>query len=356
MINLDSRSNNPSDNVMGAGISEEELRSAINASGYPLQAVVAERLSKAITAVNPEYLVSIQEEWSFIDSDTGSVRALDVLAEVILPTAQGARLRPTLDLLIECKQIELPTVFFVRPQFSTLGIDYPRLAGHPHDTIRVVSSPDSDRHILNLSWILGFGDHEFNKLPTPAVTMGRIHRKSKGLELSSEDTYPSIVRPLMKATDFFIASSKPHSARCYFDLRMVVSVAVIQGPMIGAVHTEQQGDGLTYVPWVRLHRLDPSSEGDVGRHGKPRLIDIVHASYLDSYCNYLLSFAQFVAKKIEKLTIPIIWGEGKIPKSREDDFIQADIAKILRPTITKQTFERELDERMYKAHRGEFER
>lgn len=344
-------SGNPSSNTIGAGVSEESLKQAINESGYPLQAVVADQLKKTFEASKVlSYL--IQEEWPYIDGDTGTVRSLDIHARAMFETKQDTYVRSIIDLLIECKQIELPTVFFVRPKVLGPRMDYPRLAGNPHDLIAVSFSPDSDRYLLTLGRILGFDSHEFNTLPTPAISMARVHRRGGSrLELSGEDTYPNIVRPLAKATDYFVEGCKPNPARqTYFDLHMLVSVAVIRGPMIGASSGDNSDDELTYVPWVRLHRLEPSDSDIFKVSGEVRPIDIVHASYLDKYVQHLLSFGELMSRRIEKISIPIIWGDGRVPKNRADDFLSGEIFRILRPTVTRQTFQREMEERMIRAH------
>jgi hypothetical protein len=241
-------SDNPSSNAMGPGISEESLKQAINESGYPLQAVAADQLKKTFEASKLQSFL-IQEEWPYIDSDTGTVRSLDIHARAMFETKQDTYVRPMIDLLIECKQIELPTVFFVRPKVLGPRMDYPRLAGNPHDLITVVSSPDSDRYSLTLGHILGFESHEFNTLPTLAISMARVHRRGSRLELSGEDTYPNIVRPLAKATDYFVAGSKSNAAQqVYFDLHMLVSVAIIRGPMIGTSSSDNSDDELGYIP------------------------------------------------------------------------------------------------------------
>ena len=343
-------SDNPPGNAIGPGTSEESLKQAINESGYPLQAVAADQLQKTFAASKVQSFL-IQEEWPYIDGDTGTVRSLDIHAEAVFETRQDTYVRPVIDLLIECKQIELPTVFFVRPKVLGPRMEYPRIAGNPHDLITVVSSPDSDRYSLTLGHILGFESHEFNTLPTSAISMARVHRRGGGrLELSGEDTYPNIVRPLAKATDYFEAGSRPNPMRqVYFDLHMLFSVAIIRGPMIGTSSSDDD-DELTYVPWVRLHRLEPSNSDLFKVSGQVRPIHIVHASYLDAYVRHLLSFSELMSQRIRKISIPIIWGDGRVPKNRAEDFLSDEIFRILRPTVTIQTFQREMQERMIRAH------
>ena len=96
---------NPVTNRLGSGVTEEKLDVAIVKSGYPLQTKVALQLKKEF---------HVQEEWSFIDNKTKDIRTIDLLAEKELYNRkEHPRVRPTLDLIIECKQSELPFVFFL---------------------------------------------------------------------------------------------------------------------------------------------------------------------------------------------------------------------------------------------------
>ena len=70
---------NPEDNKLGNGVTEQALARAISSSGHPLQAAVIDCLSNAL---EDRGQFSAQEEWSYIDEDTKQIRALDALAEL----------------------------------------------------------------------------------------------------------------------------------------------------------------------------------------------------------------------------------------------------------------------------------
>jgi hypothetical protein len=73
----------------------------------------------------------------YTDSDTGQIRTLDVLAQKALYQFDQEQLyvRPELALLIECKQSEMPYVFFAldkpppaaRSAFEVAGLHYEQL-------------------------------------------------------------------------------------------------------------------------------------------------------------------------------------------------------------------------------------
>jgi len=102
---------NPDTNRIGAGISEDQIVSAVQKSGYPLQVSVSEMLRAKASSQGSRFLV--QEEWSYADDDTKGLRSIDLRADLILHSYDPQpRVRPQLNLLIECKQSQLPYVFF----------------------------------------------------------------------------------------------------------------------------------------------------------------------------------------------------------------------------------------------------
>jgi hypothetical protein len=80
---------------------------------------------------------SVQEEWSYVDRDSSDLRSLDILAgqELFdLHTNPQPRVRPELNLLIECKQSQLPYVFFLAGE-TPWGAEIPLIAGLHEDSI-----------------------------------------------------------------------------------------------------------------------------------------------------------------------------------------------------------------------------
>jgi hypothetical protein len=111
---------NPATNVLGGGITEEQLNNAVLRSGYPLQTKVALELRKEF---------SVFEEWSFLDEKTHELRTIDLLAEKQLTRyKEPSGVQCFLDLIIECKQSELPYIFFLATMSRTPG-NFPYIAG-----------------------------------------------------------------------------------------------------------------------------------------------------------------------------------------------------------------------------------
>ena len=97
---------NPGSNKLGSGVTEKAVNEAVAKSGYPLQTIIARSLRGQEFGVN--------EEWSYIDRDTSDLRTLDIMAAKLFYDfeSEPTRVRPTLNLLIECKQSNLPFIFF----------------------------------------------------------------------------------------------------------------------------------------------------------------------------------------------------------------------------------------------------
>src|ERR1051325_9310089 len=128
---------NPDANHLPNAITESQLADAIKASGYPLQTLVAECLKSHF---------GLRHEWAYLDRQTKELRAIDLLAERDLYDWKTAhpRVRPRLDLLIECKQTELPHLFFVaEPPWTA---DFPVLAGLRSKNVEITSDDDASTH------------------------------------------------------------------------------------------------------------------------------------------------------------------------------------------------------------------
>src|SRR5262245_40736466 len=93
--------NNPATNVLGRGIDEAAILSAVQKSGYPLQGEVA-------SFIRARQFV-VQDEWCYRDSDSGELRALDLVAKrSLVPVGRKQpRVAPQLTLFVECKRSDL---------------------------------------------------------------------------------------------------------------------------------------------------------------------------------------------------------------------------------------------------------
>ncbi len=276
---------NPQGNRLRPGISLDQIESAIRGSGYPLQTVVAAQLRESF---------SVEEEWAYTDRNTGQTRTLDLWAELRRQAGINEgyhRVRPRLNLLIECKQSELPYVFFLRRQQTVP--DFPLIAGLRSDTIQLKTDDDRSTYSYSILTVLNLIFDPFLKDVAACSTFSRIVRKGKIIELSGSDVYNGIVMPLMSATMHFDSLSRPRDTAAYYDAHLVVPLAVLDSPMIGV---EGYGDSqkLSFIPWVRILRSEPSQEMTGGGHrGELFAIDVVHKDYFQDYLsNWLQPFAE----------------------------------------------------------------
>ena len=288
--------NNLPANTLGPGVSDDAVKNAIESSGYPLQLAVAKELRKSF---------SLQEEWAFRDDDTGDIRTIDILATAFLPSSEpNPRIRPAVTLVIECKQSELPYVFFLTDGLP-LAHDFPVVAGlKSEEVVLVTDDNNSSWHLSPLLAILGYEAWQTDTfLATGAprcVTLSKCVRKGKDLELSGSEPYQGLVFPISKAVRSYQKSLTQVSTAYYFDCQIVIGLAVIDAPMVG-VRLTDSGVEPALVPWVRILRHEPF--GGQGRAACSRTvgIDVVHKSYLAAYVKkQLLEFSfNFASNALE---------------------------------------------------------
>ncbi|MFD1122450.1 hypothetical protein ACFQ2T_08055 [Methylophilus flavus] len=283
---MDSAANNPSQNVLGKGLSDEMLTSAIEGSGYPLQLVVASQLSQYF---------HLQEEWAFTDTENQSLRTIDILATTNLYQfiEPQPRIRPSLSFLIECKQSKLPYVFFLSGDKHLLR-DFPLIGGLKSNYVSVTTDDDPSTWSLDPINLFGLARHSFltNEVPYCMTLSKCVSNSGKAMSLSGSEAYQSLILPLTKAALQFRARQAPSKTAHYFDCNLIIPLAVVDAPMVG-VRLEKDGVKNQLLPWVRVARHNPL-DGERGIYGGTVLgIDIVHKDYLDTYIHqHALPFAR----------------------------------------------------------------
>lgn len=297
---------NPSTNVLGAGISEEAVAKAVSSSGYPLQVVVARSLL-------PDF--QLEEEWGYLDSDTSSIRTMDIVASKQLYDIFGEqpRIRPGLKLIIECKQSELPYVFFLGTGHVWTQ-DFPSVCGLSCDEIVITSDDDPSTWNYSPIGLLELQDHSFLTTdPKFSLTFSKCVRKGKDLELSGSDAYQNLVFPLIKAMEHMKKTEIPPITAYYFDCNVVIGLGVIDAPMI-SVKVTDEGTELEMTPWVRVVRHQPC-EGEHKYDRKQVLaVDIVHKDYFEAYVKTkVLPFAENFAQLALKHAHVLADGKGFVP-------------------------------------------
>lgn len=136
VVTLDKRSNNPTTNQLGPGVTEGQVHNAVDASGYPLQMYVSDIFRSKKSSSHKETF-HISEEWCFVDRDTNALRSIDLLATTSLHGWEPQpRVRPALAVLVECKQSQLPYLFFETQNKPRL-VDFPVVAGLRRDKITI---------------------------------------------------------------------------------------------------------------------------------------------------------------------------------------------------------------------------
>jgi hypothetical protein len=313
---------NTPENQLGAGFTEEQLLEAVRKSGYPLQTQIASSLRMDF---------DVHEEWSFIDGDNKSLRTLDMMAFRRMYTRQKDQplVRPILNLLIECKQSDLPFVFFLsetRPWIREL----PHFAGLASDLIKIKTDDDRSTWSNTILQSLSLSEHPFVHNPVePCMTFSKCVRHNKGVELSGTEAYHGIVLPLVKALRYFKKQKEPPNTARYFDCHIPLAIAVIDAPMIAA-RVQGNTNSLSLTPWVRVVRNEAVEADHSFERQMTFGVDVVHKSFFQTYLQrHAIPFAQDFAPLAIKHHVEIATGKGFASGMGKN--FRTDIERRLKP-------------------------
>jgi hypothetical protein len=306
--------NNPISNNINSGLNDSEIDNAILKSGYPLQTIIADKLRKEFYT---------QEEWSFIDSKTKEIRAIDIHAEkhlYELTNKSQPRVRPSLNLVIECKQSEMPYVFFLSPQ-PIQTTNYPLFSGLFHKDISINTDDDNSTWNVPLISCLGHTQHDFLFNTSPScMTFSRCVRNGKDIALSGKDAYQHLVMPLVKSLQHLDNVEQPPKTAIFFDCHITVGIGVVDAPMIG-VKVSGDKHETELLPWVRVSRHESYENDDWTERQKVFSIDIVHKDFFEIYLNNnLLPFARSLSEKILKHQAIVAEGKGFVKGMGKDSW------------------------------------
>jgi hypothetical protein len=236
---------NPSSNELPKGISEEDLVSGIEISGYPLQGIVAEFLTEGFKVI---------EEWGYIDKDTKEHRSLDIFAEIKLPEIEG-KVDPSLILLIECKKSAHPYVFFKNIVESKLN-EFPIIAG-VQVSIKAYDGGYCDP--CPITKVLNLEEENFQKNgPFVCSSCSQAIPNGKKVDLSGGDFYNKVILPLIKAHHH---AKEIYKSRIYSNTTMptmIIPIVVIDAPLI-LIDSPKRGGGGIAVVWghLELESINP---------------------------------------------------------------------------------------------------
>jgi hypothetical protein len=294
-VSIQEVAGNPTENVLGSGVTPEHVATAVRQSGYPLQSLVAQELR--------ELFGYVEEEWGFVDADGETPRALDIYAYQDLGACEQNRLiTPGLQLFVECKRASLPYVFF--PSITrTPDVEFPLISGVPNTTISMTVG--AQRETVSLVRALEVDDFSLLQSPPVCASFTRAAKRGKEgvLELSGEEVWKGIVLPVAGALRYSVVHQrawKPADRQAAAMLKL--GVCVIDAPMVLAEHSVH-GDRLTMVPWVRLVRQEavPRARMDDPPKWLSHTIDVVHRGFLRAYVlDFVFPFAAALREKLDE--------------------------------------------------------
>jgi hypothetical protein len=308
---MDHSPENPSANQLGPGLTEDQILGAVVKSGYPLQTVVGDLLRAKFSATKGMF--QVEEEWSYVDRDTKDLRTIDLLAELRLHDWDPQpRVRPHLNLLIECKQSLLPYIFFETSKIHGL-MDFPTIAGLRKDKIVIASDDDPSTWTYTVPHALDLERDAFHTTPRACHTLSKCVRKGAEIELSGSDAYNGLVLPLVKSLQHFVHANRPGDTAWYFDCHATLAVGVLDAPMI-SVSVGPAGPVLTAVPWIRILRHEYEEEAERFDHEQLRIIDVVHKDFLGTFLDqHLVPFSKRFAERVLRHPTELATGVAFVP-------------------------------------------
>lgn len=322
---------NPGENALPAGLAEGQVVEAIQASGYPLQLVVADILRQRN--------LNVREEWSYIDRESGKLRALDLYAQEWLRdfAADQPRVTPELHLFIECKQSRLPYVFFKARQTVWLP-GFPLITGLASDSMSVVTDGVRDSWSFSFAEALGLRNHSFFSPFAFSSTFTRVEQRSKSVTLSGSEIYNDVIMPLISALEHHRARELRIRAVAgkdrFYVANAVLAVALLDAPMLTAdIHGGSPVVQMT--PWVRVVRHEartnvPEGHGPFADPSEFYGIDVVHRAFLETYLDsQVLPFADLLKERVMAHQEELLTGTGFAPGLANER--PPDVGAVLRP-------------------------
>jgi hypothetical protein len=327
-------------NQLSSGVTKEMVEAAVAASGFPLQTRVAKTMRSAFP-LQTDWLFHVQEEWSYIDEESDILRALDLRVEsdlYPLSEVNDRPVRPGVSILIECKQSELPFVFFATESWSGLPM-FPLYGGLRRQNIHVITDDDLSTWNLRVPEALGLREDPFvRSAPRYGTSLIRCSWKKGGaLELSGPDAYQGIVLPLLKAARYLKRSMRTKGQPFYHDLHAIIPLAVIDGPMMIATEASADQQELEFVPWVRLIRHEPQRSA---RFPHPvdlvLALDVVSYDFLAEYVQkHLVPFAMTFGDRAKKHAEVLSSGQGYIEGMGADSWQNIEDRLQMRTTLNE---------------------
>lgn len=314
--------------LLPGGMKEAALRDAVELSGYPLQTVVAGWLA--------DRSYRIDEEWAWLDPEQEVARNLDVVAEhssgIWHRSERGAILVIT-SLLIECKQSRNPYLGFAAVSPPTLDA-HPRLAGLTRPLIGVHPEGSNSALRVPLMRLLGLTTQPYLRAPLVVSSLSRAHPNGSRVEISGQETFNSVVRPLTKAANRFREHwrSPGSSVQDTIAVRLIFPIAAVDAPLL-AVRGRRGASEIEPTTWMRVISRHPADGNQTPRRELGfDVIDVVAADYLESFVDEQVApFVAAFTESLAKVQDVVLAGSGSLPDFEIGAELPYDLLDRIRP-------------------------
>jgi hypothetical protein len=321
------------------GMTNEDILKILKESGYPLEQEIASCLEKMDWNFTLNY--------AFTDIETNASREVDILAERALwldnlrkaqnqgVTKKGKgqkwqtieqRVRLNVELLIECKRIRSPLVFFCRPKqssdfFSRHGDDIVQYSGvRPEIVVRPWNELSS--YIFTIGQLLEFGKlSHYSRSSEKATQFCKIYRKVGNLKADHAEVYQSFVVPLIKAVAHQKKMRQVKPSWAYFDMFLHYPLIIIEGEILKVDSECKSLETTNHVELIRNYYSN--------KIGGTYRIDVVSKGYLCEFVEeVLMPSILSIEKELRKKEIAIAKGKMRVRSiAKFDEFMHSDVNK-----------------------------
>ena len=138
------------------------------------------------------------------------------------------KIRPTLNLIIECKKSITPYVFFLSGDAPWK--DFPMITGIPNNSISISTDDTRSTFDCDIPHALSLNEKSFINSPLSSCnSFTKCVRKSSHFECSGDEPYNGLILPILKAMNYFKKISQYKKAN-YYDGNLVLGIGALMPP------------------------------------------------------------------------------------------------------------------------------
>lgn len=260
---------------------EQQIREAIDKSGYLFESQIGYLLREQDYLVTPNY--------NFEDAETGESREIDLHA-ILGYFEEDLEICLEQLLLIECKKTSNPLVFFSKPKYKELkGFDeYFEIIGAPEsfDVPRIKGVTSLEKY-LKLSEF----SHRY-KLANTSSQFCMICRKGNEWEAQHGPVYNGMILPLIKCLSSEKKSYRKSIPKNYIHLEIIYPIVVVDSALY---LMNSETNEMKRKKWILFYRQYESKKVKLSA-----MIDFVQCKHINTYLKEIKTSFTAICERVIK--------------------------------------------------------